>query len=246
MDRRSCFPLIGLVLFAGLTLLPGTASAATGTAASLAMDHFFPKTGLALTYSYDDAGDTTGFVSRIKEIDTNKHKKTCTFPDGMENFSFYLEEEDRILETEAGWSIPNSEWASYPVIQGSNVVFKAVTPGTTWSNEYTTRDPWGNITREYNSFTFEGQENVEIQGKSIPAAKLSWHTISVAQEGQQGEWINASSTSRGEDWYVQGLGLVKRSFLTEDGSVSSGFSLTCIWDTVENKEVPVSNLTPSG
>lgn len=216
----------------------------TGTAGSLAMDHFFPKTNLVLTYTYNGVGDTTGFVTQIKEMDTNRYKKTCTFPGGMESFFYYLEEEDRILETETGWSIPNSEWASHPVIQGSNIVFKAVTPGTTWSNEYTTRDPWGNLTREYNSFTFEGQENVEILGKSIPAAKLSWHTISVVQDGQQGEWTNASSTSRGEDWYVQGLGLVKRHFLTENGSVSSGFSLTGIWDTVKNEEVPVSKLTP--
>lgn len=238
-------PLFGLVLFLALGFLPGTAAEVSASGDTLTLDYFLQKPDYNLTFWYSDNGSSREFVVNWKQLDWNRYKKTCHYPDGMQDYFYYLATDGTILETKSGWSIPESEWTDYPVIEGSKVVFRNAVSGATWSNEFVTEDAWGNLQKEHNSFTYRGIEDVEIQGELVPAAKLSWTSSSVPiYEAPDAEWRIASGSSRGEDWYVRGLGLVKRNFLNTVGYVTSGFTLTSIWDSRRNTSVPIEEWQP--
>lgn len=238
--------LLGLIIFLVAGFIPSTAGMVYAYGDHLEPADFLGNPDYHLTYWYDgENGDSTDFDVKWKLIKKDSYKKTCFYPDGMEDYFYYVNKYEQIYETKTGWTIPESEWTDYEIIEGSNVVCKNVMSGKSWSNEYTTKDGWGSITKEYNAFTFEGEETVEIMGREIPAEKISWEAQSMAQyTDPYAEWLNNSGSSRGEDWYVRGLGLVKRNFLDENGYVASGFYLTGIWDSKKKMNVSIDQWLP--
>jgi hypothetical protein len=237
--------IIVLVLFVAAGFITAAAETACAAGENITLDYFIQHPNYTLTFWYSDNGSTAEFTTKWNQVAWNKYKKTCYYQDGFQNFFYYLFKNDKLLETKTGWAVPDSEWTDYPVIQGSNVVFKNASPGTSWSNEYLTRDAWGSINREFNSFTYEGIENIEIQGHPLEAAKLSWTRTTIAQQvSPQAEWESISQSSKGEDWYIRGLGLVKRNFLNKEGNITSGFTLKSIWDSSRNRTVPIDEWLP--
>lgn len=224
---------------------PGAAANVYAADTPLTLDYFIQNPDHTLGFWYGDNGNSTEFTVTWTAVSWNKYKKTYVYPEGVQDFFYYLTKGGTILETNSGWAIPESEWTDYPVIQGSNVVFKQALPHSTWSNEYLTKDAWGNLQKEYNSFIYQGLERVEIQKQLVPAAKVSWSSRSVpVYKAPDAEWEIAPGSSRGEDWYVRGLGLVKRIFFNDAGSVTSGFTLTNIWDNKRHQFVPIEEWLP--
>lgn len=216
-----------VMLFAAgfVAVFSGTALATDDT---LTSDYFLTDPNYTLDFLYyGEEGDFSKFVVKWEQLTWNTCKKTCEYPNGVQDYFYYLNNNGQILEIKTGWSIPFSEWTDYEIMEGFNIVCKPALAGETWSNEYKTRDVWGNISHEYNTFTFVGLEEVAIMGENLAAAKISWSSGSVAEHtSPEAEWANLDTHSQGEDWYVKGLGLVKRNFLTDENLVRSGFELT--------------------
>lgn len=243
--RRLRFFLFSFLLCFSYSLISPSEIKAYPGGENLTLDYFIQSPDYTLTFWYSDNGNSTQFVVNWEPVAWNKYKKTCVYSDGVFDFSYYLTNYDTVFETNSGWAIPQSEWNEYPVTHGSNAVFKSVAAGTGWSNQYITKDGWGNVQKGYSSITFQGLEDIEIQGHFVPAAKLNWSSECLSlYEAPNAAWGSTSYSSRGIDWYVRGLGIVKRNFIDKDDNVTSGFTLTNIWDGKRFKTVSIEEWQP--
>ncbi|HZK57633.1 MAG TPA: hypothetical protein VFD17_04905, partial [Clostridia bacterium] len=176
----------------------------------LTIDYFLPNPQFTYEYQLVNNNIKYQYIFTFKEIASGQYKSTFFSPDGSEDYGLYRVSGNEIEEYETGFSIPYSEYGASNVIQGKNIVFKQVAPGTGWVNEYRKKDSWGNISEYLCTYTFLGFSMETILGRQVQVAKIACsYECEVIYESEFAEWVVVPSMASGEKWYAKGVGLVK-------------------------------------
>ncbi|MCG9966664.1 hypothetical protein L9W92_01155 [Pelotomaculum terephthalicicum JT] len=203
----SCFIIIHLLFIASLN------NAETNDAGEFTIDHIIPHIGGRYSYtSFLNSSHYYDFVTDWQEQAPGIYRQTHNNKDGSQDYAIYQVNEDTIIGSESGFALANGEGSIEKTIAGTNFVFQRQSPGGIWVSQYKTIDSYNNITEYKCACRYMGLEKINILGQDVQAAKVIWEKESTAaRQSLYSEWGPAPFFSKGEDWYVEGMGLVKRT-----------------------------------
>ena len=202
-----CFVLLGMLL-----LYPtGIGIAAEASDQLLTSSYFLPSTDKTFVYAaYDNNTYNYTFAAKWQRDDRAVYQEDLTYSDQSTSYTRYAEADSAVVELASGFAIPQSEYSNETITSGSKVVCRVATPGTTWDNQYQSKDTYGSVYAYNSRYKYWGLETINVMGKSIQAAKITWYQqCQVIKEAPEAEWMNLANTATGTHWYAEGYGLVK-------------------------------------
>ncbi|MDF9407925.1 hypothetical protein L7E55_06050 [Pelotomaculum isophthalicicum JI] len=240
MKFRSAFCILSCIIIIHLLFISSINNALANDADKLTINYFIPHTGYRFSYtSLLNNNDKYDYVTTWEESAPGAYKQIFYNKDGSRSYSIYQLNKDTLMGLESGFEIPESEVIVEKNIEGSDLVFQEQTPGGTWLSRYITIDSYNNISEYKCTYKYNGLERINILGHDVQAANILWEKECAAkQQSFYSEWCNIPSVSKGEDWYVEGMGLVKRVYgISHKGSqaLSCTVFLTGIFDANNNK-----------
>lgn len=223
--------LSSLALIIGITkllILASDVSAATGGVCAAGSDRFtinqvIPHLGYQFNYTAfsndGDKYDKYDFTTCWEEPAPGLYKQTHNNRDGSQDYVLYQTAIDGLLCLENGFIIPEGGGNVEKTVAGNNIVFHEQAPGGAWQSFYTIADSYKSTADYKCTYQYAGPEEINVLGREIEAAKVLWQKecLKVEQSPYAG-WSQTPCTVNGEDWYAQGLGLVKRKYqLSREG-----------------------------
>lgn len=205
----------------------------------LTSDYFLPAVGCESHYTsfYNDK-ERFDFITTWEQTGSGSYKQTHNNRDGSQDYSLYQIDGDAVLGLESGFTLPQSAGNTERILTGENVVLQNQAVGGVWSGRYSTIDSYENMTAYTCSYQYLGLEESTVIDQTLPAAKISWNKECVKLQGPAySDWAPLPYRSSGVDWYVQGLGLVKREFSIERPGEET-LSLTVLLTKITESPAP--------
>lgn len=240
MRFRTTFCMVSCIIIIQLLSITSINAVKANNAGELTINYLIPDTGYRLSYtSLLNNNDKFDFVIDWEKSAPGVYKQTHSNKDGSQGYSIYQLYKDTLMGLESGFAVPDSEGIVEKIMEGNDLVFQEQMPGGIWQSRYKTIDSYNNISEYKCTYKYTGLERINIFGHDVQAAKLIWEKeCTVTQQSMYSEWRPVPSTSKGEDWYVEGIGLVKRTYhISHKGSqeLSCIVLLTGILDANNNK-----------
>lgn len=222
MRMRLLFYLALFISITKLLILVSDVSAAADSVCIAAGDRFtinqvVPHLGYQFNYTVfsndGDKYDKYDFTTYWEEPAPGLYKQTHNNRDGSQDYILYQTAKDGLLCLENGFIIPEGGGNVEKTAAGNNIVFQDQAPGGAWQSFYTIEDSYKSTADYKCTYQYAGPEKINILGREIEAAKVLWQKecLNVQQSPHSG-WSQTPRTISGEDWYAQGLGLVKRTY----------------------------------
>jgi hypothetical protein len=228
MKKNSKHLWIMALILLTCTTFPAFQVMAVETAAELKSSYFLPELGKTYIYQHQSGDQVENVKSMWEQGAAGIYTNTLVYNHGAVNFTKYVLDNNEVVQIDSGFSIPQSEWSNEPVIMGKNVVFKSVTPGNGWVNNYQTKDGWETVCGHQSNYIFKGFENIVLMGEEMQAARFnSCQGQTIVSEAPLGaEWASVPYTATCDEWYVDGIGLVKSSTVTTTPDTEAPYAVT--------------------